>query len=56
MSTPETAKWEEALLEGILASMRKEVDVGVLVTDSLGKNSVKDKLSKIKAILKTIEE
>lgn len=53
---PEQVKLEEKVLEAIIANMQTEVDVGVLVCESLGKTRLKYRLQIFKMALDTLEE
>jgi len=49
MPTPETAKWEETLLEACLRNIQSQIDIAILVADSLGKSGLREKLECMKA-------
>jgi len=45
---PETAKMEEQLLEHGLKTIARHLDIAILIADSLGKISLRDKLEHLK--------
>ena len=55
MPTPETAKWEERLLEACLLNIQSQIDIAILVADSLGKSRLREKLECMKADAKHLQ-
>ena len=53
---PEQVKLEEKVLEGNLANIRSNVDVAILVSDSLGKTRLKRRLELLKVAIDSLED
>ena len=48
MPEPETAKWEEILLKAVYANAKAQLDIAILVADSLGKKVLAEHLQFIR--------
>lgn len=53
---PETAKWEEKILVAAFANLKTQLDVAILVSDSLGKIALPLQLQHIKREIETAEK
>ena len=49
---PETAKWEEKILEAMLKNIDTQLDIAILAADSLGKHLLMVELEHIKRDVK----
>jgi hypothetical protein len=55
MPEPETAKWEERALKGTVLTAKANVDVAILIADSLGKKMLQVHLQRVKKSLERAE-
>ena len=53
---PETAKWEEKILEAMLKNIDTQLDIAILVADSLGKHLLMVELEHVKRDVKFLHQ